>query len=603
MPAARRRPALRDVFVCLAVLLAARAALVLTLADCFFTGEELAHGAISKALLDGLDLRLCDVNYVYYEGGGLLAGFVGAFFFLIVGPSLLALKLTALVFDVLNLCAGMFLAARFEARRAPLFFGLTYVLAPIACQQMALIDVGNHHLAISFFFLVLLFALRVLDRPAGERPRAFDCVALGLSAGFGTWCDLMLAPLVAFVFVLLLTARGRVLELRSWGLLVLSFAVGMAPFWYMLASVGLRVLDVHGMDLRTPFGATPTRGSKADLVARAWSALGPRGRLQCLLLGLIPFLALLGRRRRDGSPWSPAARQAWSTCVLFMAFFLALTVMSRFCPVDLYHYQDMMRLLPHAALLALLVAGALARLVEGPSAALRAAGWVLLGAELALGVWGTVELARAGKAAGPAEALDVLMTTKGYDYGEYVPNLVAKFGPEDPLRGRAALGFEEPDPGLLYPAVAASLYPRCEVQALRVVRGELAELDPERVDAFLAGMGRGLVTPRKGDFCAVLRALEGERMPEALRAVLIEAVGRYGSGRHLRARTFEQDLEAAQSCQAPPGFFRGYGYRIYFGHRIDRGGAEAFLARWPPEVEEPLREGYEACRRLSSVGN
>ena len=35
------------------MLLLARAALPLSLADCFFTGEELAHGAISKALLDG----------------------------------------------------------------------------------------------------------------------------------------------------------------------------------------------------------------------------------------------------------------------------------------------------------------------------------------------------------------------------------------------------------------------------------------------------------------------------------------------------------------------------------------------------------------------
>ncbi len=601
MPSARRH-ALRDVLLCLAVLLAARAALVLSLADCFFTGEELAHGAISKALLDGLDVRLCDVNYVYYEGGGLLAGFVGALFFLSVGPSLLALKLTALSFDVANLLSGMALAARFQAPRAPLFFGLAYTLAPIACQQMALINVGNHHLAISFFFLVLLLALRVLDRPAGARPRVLDCALLGVAAGFGAWCNLMLVPLVGFVFVLLLAAPGRVLDARSWLVMVAAFAVGMAPMWYMLGTVGLRVFDVHGLDLRTPFGGTPTRGSKEDLLVRAWQALGPRGRAQCLLLALVPPLFFLGRARRDGSPWPAPGRLAWSACALFTALLLAITLPSRFCPVDFYHYQDMMRVLPHAALLTLLAAGVLARWVEAPAPALRAAGWTLFAAQLALGAWGTAELARAGKAAGPREAVDVLVTTKGYDYGEYVPKLVAKFAPEDPKHARAALGFEEPSPDLLYPAVAAAVFPRLETAELRALFPELRALDGERWTAFLPGMGRGIVAGHRGDFCAALRTLAAEPFPPEVRASLIEAVGRHGTGRHLRRRAFEDDLGRALACGAPAGFFRGYGYRVYLGHRLDRTGAEEFLSRWPPEVEEPLRAGYEACRRLNMVG-
>jgi hypothetical protein len=583
-------------------LLLARAALVLTLADCFFTGEELAHGAIAKALLDGLSVRLCDVNYVYYEGGGLFAGYVGALFFLLVGPSLLALKLTALVFDVANLLAGMFLAARFEARRAPLCFGVLYVLAPIACQQMALIDVGNHHLAISFFFAVLWLALGLLDRPRGERPSPVLCAALGLVAGFGTWCDLMLAPLVGFVFFLLLFGREPVRDVRSWAVMVAACAAGLTPLWYMLGSVGLRVFDVHGMDLSKPFGGTPTHGGKADLLARGWSALGPRGRMQLLLLFLMPLGILLARARRDGSPWSPAARRAWWACAGFTALLFGITLPSRFCPVDFYHYQDMMRVLPHAALLALLGAGVLARWMESPARLVRAAGWILLAGQAALGIWGTLELARAGKAGGPAEAFDVLRTTKGYDYSDYVPRLVDKFAPEDPLRRRAALGFEEPDPGLLYPALASALYPRLELSALQELRGELMELDAERWRAFLPGMGRGLVAGQHGDFCAALRAVEGAPLPEDARAALIEAVGRQGTGRHLLERVFAEEIAHAMECGAPAGFFRGYGYRVYFGHRIDRGGAEAFLSRWPPEVQAPLRAGYDACRRLSTVG-
>lgn len=599
-----RRPAPGVVLACLVVLLLARAALPLSLADCFFTGEELAHGAISKALLDGLELRLCDVNYVYYEGGGLLSGVVGALFFSVVGPSLLALKLTAFVFDACNLIAGMFLAAHFGARRAPLFFGMAYVLSPIACQQMALIDVGNHHLAISFFFLVLLFALRVRERAASERVRGFDQAALGLAAGVGTWADLMVGLLVAFVFVFLLVGRHGLREWRAWGVISVSFVIGMTPFWYTLAAVGANVLDVHGIDLRAPFGETSTLGGKANLFARAWEALGPRGRAQCVLLLGLPLLVLLGRQRRDGSPWSAEATRAWRTCALFTALLLVVTRFSRFCPVDFYHHQDVMRLLPHAALLALLGAGVLARWVESPAAPLRAIGWAAMSVQLALGAHGTLELVRQGTAGDVAEAWDVLTTTKGYDYGEYVPKLVAKFEAQDPLRRRAALGFVEPDPGLLYPTLAGALYPHLDESELPRVERELRELDPQRWRAFLPGLGPALVYGRGGDFCGALGRLEAadHLSPESLDA-LREAVGRVGSGRHPRPVALASDLEIALACDSPAAFYRGFGYRLYFGYRLDRRGAEELLSRWPPHVQAPLREGYEACRRLNTVGH
>jgi hypothetical protein len=64
---------LRPLLPHIGVLLLARSILILSLAEVFFAGEELAHGAATVAILDGLPVALPRLSYQYYEGGGLIA--------------------------------------------------------------------------------------------------------------------------------------------------------------------------------------------------------------------------------------------------------------------------------------------------------------------------------------------------------------------------------------------------------------------------------------------------------------------------------------------------------------------------------------------------
>jgi hypothetical protein len=172
----------------LALLVAARAVLVLVLADVFFVGEELAHGAAAVAILDRLPVALPRLSYQYYEGGGLLASVLTAPVFLLMGPCHLANKLVALGFDAANLVAGFWLAWRCFGLAAARAFALLYVFAPAACQQIALLNVGNHHAAIVFFFLLPLLALPLFSEARapgvdGPWPARGRCLALGAVAG------------------------------------------------------------------------------------------------------------------------------------------------------------------------------------------------------------------------------------------------------------------------------------------------------------------------------------------------------------------------------------------------------------------------------------
>jgi hypothetical protein len=161
----------------LLLVLVARAALVLALADVFFYGEELEKGTAAKAMLDGLPVPHHCLAYHQYEGGGFVISHAKALAFLLVGESVLAHKLVALSTCLAVLWAGWCLARRHFGLLSAQLFALLYVLAPLTWQKLGLLSLGIHYEA-SFFVLVLLdLLLRWLTE--ARAPTRFEARAFG----------------------------------------------------------------------------------------------------------------------------------------------------------------------------------------------------------------------------------------------------------------------------------------------------------------------------------------------------------------------------------------------------------------------------------------
>jgi len=589
----------------LALLTLARWSLVLSLAEVFFGGEELAHGTSAKAVLDELGVPLPRLAYQHYEGGGLIAALLTAPLFASIGPSLLSHKLVAFGIDALNLLLGRALAARYFGAAAAWIFGGLYVFGPNACQQMALLNVGNHHMAIGPYFLIALLALRLSLREPGERARASACFALGLVGGLGCFLNFLCIPLVAFAALALLALPPRLLEARAWLLLALGWCVGFAPGWWTMHEVGLHAyLDIHGVHALDSLGAPPTSADGPWLITLLFEALGARGELQLVALTALPLLGaawwLRKRAPRAADARAHAARRAYLLLALYLVAFSLASVLSRFAPTYFTHYGVGMRFLPHWALAALLSAAVLARAGASARPSLARGAHALGLLLVCAGASGTIALARAGVAESPRQAWQLLACTKGYSYEEYLPKLSAHLDGSPAERLAVMLRFDESDPGLLRSAAMQSLLPELP-DAIRPLVGWARQNDPEDWPRLLHGAGGRLV---RADlpYPRMLRLLAQSDFDDTTRAALERALGQSGPQAHLGVHAFEREVDALIEQRAPPETFFGAGVRIQSGFRLAPHAGREFLARFGPLYAPPLLRGFEYALAWNTLG-
>ncbi|MEL6715362.1 MAG: hypothetical protein AAFP86_16405, partial [Planctomycetota bacterium] len=219
--------------------------------------------------------------YHPYEGGGFLASHLKALAIPLFGATPLMHKLLAGVLGLGTLAATMVLTARHavDGERAPgegracvgaaLVAGLALVLAPESLAKGSLLHLGIHVEALVFIALVLHLGLEAAavppDRPV---PRGL-LVALGLSAGFGSWFSYQVPIAVLAVIVLFSATRWRTTFRPA---LMLSTVLGLVPWIVLWFEHGSGLFDLHGEEVQAgvaPFLAGLKAAASGGLVAPA----------------------------------------------------------------------------------------------------------------------------------------------------------------------------------------------------------------------------------------------------------------------------------------------------------------------------------------------
>jgi hypothetical protein len=575
-----------------------RAVLVLALADVFFYGEELAKGAVAVAMLGDVGLPHAQLAYQAYEGGGFVFSHLDALAFLAVGKSLLALKLAAVAWNALTLCAGFLFCDRIFGRRAAVLFALFFIFAPAGFQKLSLLALGIHFEALLFVILVLHFASRVLFEPDASRWVDF---ALGACAGFGFYFSYSCAvPIGVAALALLVFRRDAIFSKRGLALLV-GLLAGLAPLLWMASQAGSSVFDVHGEKL-----LRRDESMWALFREHVEAIFAGRGVFALAVLACTPAVAALGwiaawRQRGNGDF---ARRVAFVTAMLVA--FLAVYLASGFAEPALRHWFHLKRLSQAWLFATILVAAFLAHGMSSPRRAVRSAA---IGAAALLVAGGALDTLSTASAAPPrslASSWRALTSLKGYEWSGYVRVLEPRIAGD---RARKLLTFArlpESQLGYLDPYVSARLWTEND-EAYEEVLANLRSARGDRVHDLLRGLGAYWRSRHGPNFVACVDAASA--LPADERAPILEAIGRVALEPGVTKSRLRQAIAQGLAHGFPDEYFLGIGQRMTecFVEDVSQENpltrrvlpwilhgvlAESFASRHDPRVAALLREGF-----------
>lgn len=585
------------IWVALLVLAALlRLALVASLGDVFFTGEELAKGAAARGLASGAAIAYPDLVYHAYEGGGFVISHLDRLAFALFGPSLLALKLVAIAWHLATLAAGAWLAARAFGRTAGHVFLLLGAFAPLAMQLLSPLALGIHLEACLFLAPILGLTLAILDRRDGPARRWF---LLGLWSGLGLYFSYQNALAIGFAGLVLLVARPRE-SFSTRGLAgIAGGLLGLAPLGRMALHHGAKVLDVHGAGLFET-------GDLSRIGAFVASMLEGRTPFELAAYGLrAAAFALAAGWLVARAP--DAERRAARLLLGYLAFFLAVYATSGFAVAALLHHFYFMRLAPVWFLGAVLIAGAAGLAWDGRERS-RAPAALAAGAVVALTACGAWDVVR-GLGPRPPSAwvadLEGLAARPGWLHRGYTQLVAERLEGSTEERVRRLLELAPAsDRSLAFAIGWQVIAPACQDLPSAIAVAERAS--PERALDLVRGLGplwHRLHGSRVPD--AASTGLDGERL-EALQFAFGYYSGLEGSNPDLLAAA----VEAARAAAAPRPVLEGLGWRVTestgagrtpdgefvppFG--ADPAGARAWIERYESPLREALATGFDAAQ-------
>jgi hypothetical protein len=564
-----------------------RALLVLSLADVFFYGDELSKGGAAKALLDGIGVPSWRLTYVYHEGGGFLVMYLKALVFAVVGSSVLAHKVTAILTTGLLLWIGLRLASEHFGRRAATLFGVLVVFAPDAYLRSSMISIGTHFESVIPITFVFHYALRVLF---ADRPRTWDWIFLGIFAGLGAYFSLQSLPALAVVaLAVLVRLRGRFFRAEV-GAALLGFGIGALPLWVMMRHVGEAAILVQGHagfgEGAKGFVALRQLGKHLiDLDAAAWS--------QVLAFGTVVPAALLVACGQDGRD----LRRKALPILAYLALFFAILLQSGFLFPNRGHWIFWLRCSPLWFFSALLFAACAAHLIERAAGAWREFALGAFGLVLVSGIVALAALVAAGRPDRPFENARVVARAKGYDLQNYFDKLAHHVDGDRGERYEILLRVKD-DPELVCPAAAHSLFEKSGIpleEAAAITRASCGD----RWEAGFKGLGLAVAPDYGHDVAAAFERID--RRPIEERASLAEALGRVALGILDLPEKIDllTRLDVPASLRQP--FLRGAGWRVHRMFPLRHDLALDLISRQPTGSTPALLAGYLAAREASTL--
>ena len=197
--------------------------------------EELYMGTIAKGISDGFIMPLTEYMYHPYEGGTLLFGLSAYPFFALLGPTDIALIITALTYSLAAFSLWYFFMLRFFGKASAVFCGILSCFAPFGYIWISLWAMGTHPQNVLFDIIILFsfYSLFFDPFPRREGGRSlWYAYVFGFVSGLGIYFCYFSTLTVIVCIITWLTVPHKPLGARTWRALLLSSVLGLIPFLY-----------------------------------------------------------------------------------------------------------------------------------------------------------------------------------------------------------------------------------------------------------------------------------------------------------------------------------------------------------------------------------
>src|SRR2546425_249073 len=214
-------------------------------------GDELYVGTVAQELVTGPTVPLLEYRSDSYMLGTLVMGALAAGFFLLFGPTVVALKLASLLVSTLALVFWYWTIQRAAGERVAAYFALLFCCPPPLLTASSVAAPGGQGESLLFSALTVFLLFRMLSDEGGSL--AFPTL-LGLTAGVGLWFNYIYGlTLLALLAVWLWQDTGMLWRTR-FGCFTLGFVVGLSPWILVITQTHFAGLLIHPANVWEHFG-------------------------------------------------------------------------------------------------------------------------------------------------------------------------------------------------------------------------------------------------------------------------------------------------------------------------------------------------------------
>src|SRR2546425_8137952 len=214
-------------------------------------GDELYVGTVAQELVTGPTVPLLEYRSDSYMLGTLVMGALAAGFFLLFGPTVVALKLASLLVSTLALVFWYWTIQRAAGERVAAYFALLFCCPPPLLTASSVAAPGGQVESLLFSALTVFLLFRMLSDERGSL--AFPTL-LGITAGVGLWFNYIYGlTLLALLAVWLWQDTGMLWRTR-FGCFTLGFVVGLSPWIIIITQTHFAGLLIHPANVWEHFG-------------------------------------------------------------------------------------------------------------------------------------------------------------------------------------------------------------------------------------------------------------------------------------------------------------------------------------------------------------